>query len=172
MTYISIAFRKNGTLVIGKYNTESQEPLYLYRYNSTKNNATRFIEELRKIVDPYETEIIVINFPKGTKSPHFNQVYGAIMTLKKFGMLNKLTFNYDQKKMYKRIIYYTEAGKNRKQSLNGISQLLSDSVTCPFYDNTFEMILERQSTAIANLYKLSAIGIFYMIIKDKMQGLV
>lgn len=170
MTHISIVFRKVGSLVISTISSNSDKPVQLYNFSSTRNEARSIITELHELIDPYDTEIILINFPKGTKLTYFNQLYGSLMTLKRFGLINKLTFIDDPHKMYKRICKYVNAGKKRRRSLNGVSKMLLDGSSCWFYDNSLELIISNKSLQEYNLFKMSIIGLFYMIVKNRLQG--
>lgn len=168
MTYISITFRKVGSLVISKVSSDDDQPIHFYEYKYVKNEPTRIISELQELIDLYDTEIVLINFPRDTKATYFNQTYGSLITLKKFGLINKITFINTPDKMYKRIHYYLNAGKKRNRSLNGTANLLLDGDSCWFYDNSVELTISNKSVGSYNMMRMGIIGLFYLVVKSKL----
>jgi len=169
MTYISIVCKQGGTIVISKVtSTDDYHHITFYQFNHLQTKTTRFISELHDLIDSYDTEILVVDFVKDSKVRYINQIYGCLKTLHIFGTINKLTFIDNHMKMFTRIARYTQAGKTRKMTRNGIGDLLLDSGSCKFYTNSIDNYISNKTTHQYNQHRTAIIAVFYMIIKNRL----
>jgi hypothetical protein len=171
MTYISIVCRKFGSIVISKISADDDyTSVDYYTFNNKTKNATRFIRELRAMIDPYETEIVVINFDEFSGMDYMNQIYGSLHTLKLFGTVNKVTYISDPTKMFRRVFRYVGAGKGRKMTRDGVADMLLGSCSCKFYTKLVEINIANKSKQLYNLHRMGLVSVYYMLIKNKLQG--
>ena len=170
MTFISIVCRKNGSIVISRISdNDDYETVDFYTFSFKQNKVTRFISELQKLIDPYDTDILLVDFDRANKLQYVNQIYGCIQTLKIFGTINSLTFINDHRKMFTRISRYVNAGKKRKMTRNGIANLLLESRSCVFYTKSIEIFISNKSTQGYNQHRMSLISLYYMVVKHRLK---
>jgi hypothetical protein len=171
MTYISIVCRKVGSIVISKISSDDDyKSIKFFGFNPRFNNVSKFIIELQLMVEMYDTEIMVINFDECSDMDYMNRIYGSLTTLKKFGVVNKVTYIDDTKKMFRRIYRYVGAGKSRRLNRDGVADLLLETRSCKFYTKTVEINIANKTKQSYNLHRMGIISVYYMLIKNKLQG--
>jgi len=144
--------------------------VYTYRYKNSETRPSRFISELRKHIDPYDTEILTVGYPENPKHQYLNEIHGSLQTLKSFGILTRLTHIRDKTKMYRRIFRYTGAGKKRKHDLNDVSNMLLSGSSCWFYTHEIEYIISNTTKQVYNMHRTGIIALYYGIIKNRLIG--
>jgi hypothetical protein len=143
--------------------------IQFYRYTYRCNNVTRIISELKSYITSPDVTITVVNFPRDSKLPYYNTLYGSLLTLQQFKFIKQLTFIDEPKKMYKRIHQHLNASKKkRKLTLQGISKLLLDSKSCRFYTQTVDITINNSTNQVTNMLKLGIITTYYSTVKEKM----